>query len=139
MIINLWITLLNLAVDVLLYAVLPPDDRVIGLAAGYSISYAVGTVVFAAKLRRRFVATQRTYVIRTHIRLIVAALLAAVPTELVALAMRHVAGTGASGSLLTVAVAAPAGVLAFVLMARRMRVRELEQLVGLIPIGRFRR
>jgi putative peptidoglycan lipid II flippase len=139
MIVNLWITALNLAADVLLYAVLPPEHRVVGLAAGYSLSYAVGTVVFAAKLRGRFVARQRTYVIRTHVRLIVAACVAAVPIELVALAMRHAAGSGATGSLATVAVAAPAGVVTFVLLARRMRIRELEQLVGLLPIGRFRR
>jgi putative peptidoglycan lipid II flippase len=138
MIVNLWITALNLAADVLLYAVLPSQDRVVGLAAGYSISYAVGTVVFAVKLRRRFVATQPTFVIRTHVRLIVAALVAAVPTEMVALAVRHAAGTGAAGSLATIAVAAPAGVAAFVLVARRMRIQELNQLVGLIPFGRFR-
>ncbi|HVT63892.1 MAG TPA: murein biosynthesis integral membrane protein MurJ [Mycobacteriales bacterium] len=139
MIVNLWITALNLAADVLLYAVLPSEDRVVGLAAGYSISYAVGTVVFAAKLRRRFVATQRTFVIRTHVRLIVAALVAAVPTELLAQLVRHAAGADATGSLATVAVAAPAGILAFVLVARRMRIQELDQLVGLLPIGRFRR
>ncbi len=138
MIVNLWVTGLNLAADVLLYAVLPSGDRVVGLAAGYSISYAVGTVVFAAKLRRRLVATERTFVIRTHVRLIVAALVAAVPTELLAFAMRHGVGTGAVGSLATIAVAAPAGIVAFLLLARRMRIRELDQLVGLLPIGRFR-
>jgi putative peptidoglycan lipid II flippase len=138
MIVNLWITALNLAVDVLLYAVLPSEHRVVGLAAGYSISYAVGTVVFAAKLRRRFVATRRTFVIRTHVRLIVAALIAAVPTELLAWVMRHVAGTDATGSLITVLVAAPAGIATFVFVARRMRIQELQQLVGLIPYGRFR-
>ncbi|HVS67033.1 MAG TPA: murein biosynthesis integral membrane protein MurJ [Mycobacteriales bacterium] len=138
MIVNLWITGLNLAADVLLYAVLPSGDRVVGLAAGYSISYAVGTVVFAAKLRRRLVAAQRTFVIRTHIRLIVAALVAAVPTELIVLLTRHLAGTGSTGSLVTIVLAAPAGAGAFLLIARRMRIRELGQLAGLLPIGRFR-
>jgi putative peptidoglycan lipid II flippase len=138
MIVNLWITALNLAADVLLYAVLPSGDRVIGLAAGYSISYAVGAAIFAAKLRRRLAATQRTFVIRTHVRLIVAALVAAVPTELIAALMRHWAGTGSGGSLATVAVAAPAGVVTFVLLARKMRIQELDQLVGLMPFGRFR-
>ncbi|MGN6472715.1 MAG: lipid II flippase MurJ, partial [Mycobacteriales bacterium] len=139
MLVNLWITGLNLAADVLLYAVLPSGDRVIGLAAGYSLSYAVGTVVFARKLRRRLVPARRTFVIRTHVRLIVAALVAAVPTELVALTMRHATGTGSAGSLASIALAAPAGLATFVWAARRMRIEELHQLVGLIPIGRFRR
>ncbi|HWC35540.1 MAG TPA: murein biosynthesis integral membrane protein MurJ [Mycobacteriales bacterium] len=138
MLVNLWITALNLAADVLLYAVLPSGDRVVGLAAGYSISYAVGTVVFAVKLRRRLVATQRTFVIRTHVRLIVAALLAAVPTELLSLAIRRGVGTGTGGSLAAIAVAAPAGIATFLLVVRRMRVPELGQLVALLPIGRFR-
>jgi putative peptidoglycan lipid II flippase len=139
MLVNLWITALNLAADVLLYAVLPPGDRVIGLAAGYSLSYAVGTVVFAVKLRRRLAPTRRSYVIRTHVRLIVAALIAAVPTELLAALIRRGAGTGAGGSLAAIAVAAPIGTACFVLLARRMRVQELHHLAGLLPIGRFRR
>lgn len=139
MLVNLWITGLNLAADVLLYAVLPSGDRVVGLAAGYSLSYAVGTLVFARKLRRRLVATRRTFVIRTHVRLIVAALVAAVPTELVAVAVRHGTGTGSAGSLASVALAAPVGLVTFVWVARRMRIQELHQLVGLLPIGRFRR
>jgi putative peptidoglycan lipid II flippase len=139
MLVNLWITGLNLAVDVLLYAVLPSQDKVVGLAAGYSISYAVGTVVFAAKLRRRFTATQPTHVIRTHVRLIVAALVAAVPTMLLITAVGHGVGPGPGGSLITIVAAAPVGIATFVLLARRMRIAELQQLVGLLPVGRFRR
>ncbi|HVV77605.1 MAG TPA: murein biosynthesis integral membrane protein MurJ [Mycobacteriales bacterium] len=138
MLVNLWITGLNLAADVLLYVVLPSGDRVVGLAAGYSISYAAGVIVFAVKLRRRLAATQRTFVIRTHVRLIVAALVAAVPTELLILVLRHATGTGTTGALATIAVAAPVGAGCFVLLARRMRIPELHQLVGLLPVGRFR-
>ncbi len=138
MLVNLWITALNLAADVLLYAVLPSGDRVIGLAAGYSLSYAVGTVVFAIKLRRRLAATRRSFVIRTHVRLVVAALVAAVPTELLAVGIRRGLGTGTGGSLATIALAAPAGTVCFVMLARRMRIQELHQLVGLLPFRRFR-
>jgi putative peptidoglycan lipid II flippase len=139
MLVNLAITGINLVADVLLYALLPTNDKVIGLAAGYSLSYAVGTVVFATKLRQRLTATRRTHVIRTHVRLGVAALVAAIPGELLALALRHTAGTGAGGSLATILVAAPVALVTFVFLVRRMRVPELEQLVGLLPVGRFRR
>jgi putative peptidoglycan lipid II flippase len=139
MLVNLVITGLNLVADVVLYAVLPANAKVVGLAAGYSLSYAVGTVVFAAKLRRRLSPTRPTFVIHTHVRLVVAAAIAAIPAEALALAVRHGAGTGTAGSFATVVLTAPIGLAVFLALARRMRVPELQQLVGLVPVGRFRR
>jgi putative peptidoglycan lipid II flippase len=136
--VNLAITAINLALDVVLYVELPSADKVVGLAVGYSASYFVGTVVFAVMLRRRLNATRPTTVIRTHVRLLVAAVIAAVPAELVVLVVRHVAGTGTGGSLLTIAVAAPVAIGGFLLLARRMRVSELHQIAGMLPTGRRR-
>jgi putative peptidoglycan lipid II flippase len=136
MLVNLVITAINLALDVVLYVELPAADKVVGLAVGYSASYFVGTVVFAVKLRRRLGATRRTTVIRTHVRLVVAAVTAAIPAELLAVAVRHAVGTGSGGSLATIVVAAPVAVGGFLLIARRMRVEELGQLARMLPIGR---
>jgi putative peptidoglycan lipid II flippase len=136
--VNLVITGINLALDVVLYVKLPTGDKVVGLAIGYSASYFIGTVVFAAKLRRRLGATRRTNVIRTYVRLIVAALVAAVPAELLALAVHHAAGSGTGGSLATLVISAPVALGSFLMLARRMRVPELGQLAGMLPIGRHR-
>jgi putative peptidoglycan lipid II flippase len=136
--VNLVITAINLALDVVLYVKLPSGDKVVGLAIGYSASYFIGTVVFAAKLRRRLGATRRTNVIRTYVRLIVAALVAAVPAELLALAVHHAAGSGTGGSLATLVISAPVALGSFLMLARRMRVPELGQLAGMLPIGRHR-
>jgi putative peptidoglycan lipid II flippase len=136
MLVNVFITSINLVVDIALYFVLPSADKVVGLAVGYSTSYVVGTVVFAVKLRRRLGATRRTFVIRTHIRLVVAALVAAVPAELTVLAIRHALGTGDGGALATIAVATPVALGGFLLLVRRMRVDELGQLTGMLPTRR---
>jgi putative peptidoglycan lipid II flippase len=134
--VNLFITAINLVVDIALYVELPSADKVIGLAVGYSASYVVGTVVFAVKLRRRLGATRRTFVIRTHVRLITAAIVAAIPAELLVLVVRRAAGTGTIGSLATVAVATPIALGVFLTLVRRMRIAELGQLAGMLPIRR---
>lgn len=133
MLVNVAITAVNLILDVVLYLRLPEADKVVGLAIGFSASYFVGTIVFALKLRRRLGATRPTFVIRTHIRLIVAAVVAAVPAELLTVAIRHATGTGTGGSLATIAVAAPVALGGFLLVARRMRVTELGQIARMIP------
>ncbi|HWA67885.1 MAG TPA: murein biosynthesis integral membrane protein MurJ [Mycobacteriales bacterium] len=134
--VNLVITAINLLLDVVLYKVLSGSNKVVGLAIGYSVSYLLGTAVFAVKLRRRLHATRRTHVIRTYVRLLVAALVAAIPAELLTLAVRHAVGTGTGGSLAAIVVAAPVALGSFLALARRMRVRELNQLAGMLPIGR---
>jgi putative peptidoglycan lipid II flippase len=133
MLINVLATAVNLAVDVALYLVLPTRDKVIGLAVGYSVSYAVGTLIFAVKLRRRFVATQRTYVIRTHIRLLVAGLVAAVPVELITHLIGGAHQARPLGALLTIIVAGVPGLAVFILVARRLRIREIDELVAMVP------
>jgi putative peptidoglycan lipid II flippase len=136
MLVNLVITAINLIVDVVLYLELSSANKVIGLAVGYSASYFVGTMIFAVKLRRRLTATRRTFVIRTHIRLLVAAIVAAVPAELLVLVVHHAAGSGTSGSLATIAVATPVALGTFLALARRMRIDELHQLLAMLPVRR---
>jgi putative peptidoglycan lipid II flippase len=135
--VNLVITAVNIFVDVVLYELLPTKEKVIGLAIGYSASYLLGTVIFAVRLRRRLGATQHTYVIRTYVRLCAAALVATVPTLVVASLVRRAAGVGALGSLLAVVVTAPVTLVTFSWLIRRMRVRELDQLLAMVPgVGR---
>ncbi len=136
MLVNLLITGVNLFIDLVLYVLLPVHDKAVGLAVGYAASYFLGAVIFAVQLRGRIVATRRTYVIRTHVRLIVAAILAGFPTYLLGDLLQHAAGHGPVGSLATIVVAAPVGLFCFLVMVRRMRVRELDQLLAMVPGGR---
>jgi putative peptidoglycan lipid II flippase len=138
MLVNLAVTAVNLVVDVALYVLLGPNAKVIGLAAGYSASYFLGAAVFARRLRRRLRPAQRTNVVRTHLRLIVAALVAAIPAEALAVVMHHTAGTSAWGSLATIALVTPVALWCYAAIARRMRVGELGAVLGMLPLRGIR-
>lgn len=133
MLINLWATGVNVLIDVALYLTLPNRDKAVGLALGYSLSYVIGTIIFTIKLRRRIIATQRTHVIRTHVRLLLAGLVAAVPAELITRLIGPDTAAKPLGALATIAAAATAGLVVFVLIARRLRVNELDQLLRMLP------
>jgi putative peptidoglycan lipid II flippase len=137
MYVNLWVTVINLIVDVALYIPLRGHDVAIGLAVGYSVSYFVGAAIFTVKLRRRLIAPTRTNVIRTHIRLLLAAVIAAIPAEIVTHLIGHDTQNTPAGAFATIAAAAGAGLLVFVAIARRLRVQELDQLRRMLP-GRTR-
>ena len=137
MYVNLWVTAINVLVDVALYITLHGRDVAVGLAVGYSASYFVGAAIFTIKLRRRIVATARTHVIRTHVRLLLAALIAAVPAEIITHLIGHDTQNSPAGALATIVAAAGIGVVVFVLVARRLRVPELDQLRRMLP-GRTR-
>jgi putative peptidoglycan lipid II flippase len=133
MLVNLVATAVNLALDVVLYVLLPTNDKVIGLALGYSLSYVLGALIFTVKLRRRMIAGERTHVIRTHVRLILAGLIAAVPAELVTHLISHSTQARPVGAAVTLVAAGAAGLAVFVLVARRLRVSALSQLLRMLP------
>jgi hypothetical protein len=78
-----------------------------------------------------------THVIRTHVRLLVAAVVAAVPTYLVSRVVTDHAGDGPAAAVLALALASGAGLVVFGLVIARMRVREVDQLIRMLP-GRSR-
>jgi putative peptidoglycan lipid II flippase len=133
MVVNVWVTVINVVIDVALYIPLSTRHIAVGLALGYSLSYFVGAVIFTVKLRRRLIATERTHVIRTHVRLLLAAVIAALPAELVT----HVVSNGTQnqplGAFATLVAASAVALVVFVLIARRLRVSELDQLRKMLP------
>ena len=132
--INIVITAVNVAADVLLYVVLPARDKVVGLALGFSISYVVGAIVQGVALRRRLGEFDRP-VARTHIRLAVAGAAAAAPTYAAARLLTAGLGFGVEASLAAVIVAALTGGAVFLGLANRMRIDELGQIRQLIRFG----
>jgi len=136
--VNIGVNAVMVAVDLVLYVVLPADDRVIGLALGYAASYAVGFGLTNAVLRRRLAGRRDEHVLRTHVRLLAAAVVAAAPTYAAAHLTGRVAGTGAAGSTVALAVALVVGTACYVLVARRLRVPELTALAASLPMRRRR-
>src|SRR5262249_12545031 len=77
--INLFITALNVVIDVVLYEVLPSREKVVGLALGFSIAYFVGAAWMGRGLRHQLGTANEHRVMRTHVRLVVATIFGFVP------------------------------------------------------------
>jgi putative peptidoglycan lipid II flippase len=129
--INAAVNAVNIATDLLLYAVLPPQWRIAGLAVGYAVSYVAGVTLTARVLSRRL-PPGRDHVVRAYVRLGTAGLLGAAPALGVALAVTSATGSGPLGSGLALAAALPLGLAVYLVVARRLRVPEVSQLLALV-------
>jgi putative peptidoglycan lipid II flippase len=132
------INAVNVVLVLTSYTLLPLRWVIVGMAAGYGISYAVGLAITARVLGRRIGGLDAPLVVRTYARLVVAAAAAAAGAFVAARLCTAVAGSGLFGS--AVAVLAGAAVMGggYVLVAQRMRVAELDQLIAMVS-GRLGR
>lgn len=128
--VNLSVNATMVVVDLVLYAVLPDDLKVVGLAAGHATSFAVGLVVCSVVLSRRVGGLGHGRVVRTAVRCLAAAGVAALPAGLLVALVGRQLGQGPLAA--AVAVAAGGGVLVvgYLALARRMRVREVDDVAG---------
>lgn len=114
-----------IAVDALLYVALPPSQRVVGLALGFGVANWVGLAVSTVVLRRRLGGVDGPVVVRTVVRLLVAAGAGAVPATAVFVAVRSSLGLGPASALLAVSGGSVLGGAVFAAAAVRMRVAEV--------------
>jgi len=131
--INVAVNVVNVAVDLLLYATLPPHWRLVGLAVGYSASYAAGLLLTTRRLARRLPGVRLEHVLRTYVRLAVAGLLGGAVGLAAALLVVGLLGGGPRGAAVALLAAIPLGAGAYLLLARRLRVAEVFQLRALLP------
>jgi putative peptidoglycan lipid II flippase len=129
--VNVGVTIVNVAADVALYLVLPARDKVVGLAVGFSLSYLLGAAVLGRLLRRRIGGGGRA-VVQTHVRLAVAAGIAAIPTYLSARLLTAGLGLAPGAAFVAVIVACLVGGGVFLTLATRMRIAELADLLALV-------
>ncbi len=128
--VNLVVNAVTVGVDLVLAAVLPERWLVLGLAAGQASSYLVGVVVCTRVVSRRVPRDPQGHVLRTVVRcLLAAAVPAAVALGVVRLA-EDVAGSGPLGAVLATALGAAVLGAGYVALARRLRVTELEAVLG---------
>ena len=132
--VNLLVTAVNIAVDVVLYLTLSARGRVVGLAIGFSVSYVVGTLVQAGLLRRRLGGFDRP-VARTHARLAAAGFAAAIPTYACARLLTAGLGLGAEAAFVAVVVACLVGGATFLALVTRMQIEEVAELKRLVRPG----
>jgi putative peptidoglycan lipid II flippase len=128
--INLWVNATLVVVDVVLYLLLPEDLRVVGLAAGQAASFVAGLAVCTRVLSRRLGGPGDGRVRRTAVRCLVAAALPAVAAGLVGRGVAEVLGIGPGAALVTVVVAGGALAVGYLVLVRRMRVPEVDEVAG---------
>ncbi|MFI7362106.1 murein biosynthesis integral membrane protein MurJ [Streptomyces sp. NPDC050149] len=127
------VALVNAAASAVCYVVLPAQWAVVGMAASYGLAYAVGVGIAWRRLRNRLGGDlDGAHVLRTYARLCLAAIPAAVIAGGVGFGLLHVLGDGASGSLLALLCGGIVLLGVFVVAAKRMRIEEINGMVGMI-------
>jgi putative peptidoglycan lipid II flippase len=136
--VNLWVNVTLVAVDVLLFVLLPDEHKVTGLAAGHATSFAVGLLVCSRVLSRRLDGLEGAVVVRTVVRCVVAVVPSAALAALVAGVARDAVGDGPLASLVALAVGGAVLGGGYLLLTARMRVPEVAEAAGPV-LRRLRR
>jgi putative peptidoglycan lipid II flippase len=109
---------------------LSPRWIVVGVGVGLSVGYALGALLSVLILRRRIGGVEGRAVLRTYTRLILAAVIAAVPALLITRGLHHALGEGKLVGLLALTAGGLAMLLTYGFACHRMRVSELDELIS---------
>ncbi|MGW2723653.1 murein biosynthesis integral membrane protein MurJ [Streptomyces sp. NPDC001492] len=123
----------NAGASALCYVVLPPRWAVAGMAASYGLAYAIGVGVAWNRLRKRLGGDlDGARVLRTYARLCIASVPAAALSGAACYEIGHTLGQGVVGSLAALVAGGAVLLGIFFLAARKMRIEELNSLVGMV-------
>ncbi|MEV1020063.1 murein biosynthesis integral membrane protein MurJ [Streptomyces sp. NPDC050264] len=123
----------NAAASALCYVILPARWAVVGMAFSYGLAYAIGVGVAWQRLRKRLGGDlDGANVVRTYARLCLAALPAAIIGGGIGYALTEALGHGAVGSIAALVVGGAALLGTFYVAARKMRIEELNSMVGMV-------
>ncbi|MFC8002734.1 murein biosynthesis integral membrane protein MurJ [Streptomyces olivaceus] len=127
------VAIVNALASGLCYLLLPSRWAVVGMAASYGLAYVIGVGIAWRRLRKRLGGDlDGARVLRTYARLCIASVPAALISGAACYAISHALGQGAVGSL---AALLAGGLLLFGVFfaaARRMRIEEVNSLVGMV-------
>jgi putative peptidoglycan lipid II flippase len=123
----------NAGASALCYFVLPSRWAVVGMAAASGLAYAIGVGVARNRLRkRRGGDLDGARVLRTYARLCIASVPAAALSGAACYGIGHTLGQGVGGSLAALLAGGALLLGIFYVAARRMRIEELNSLVGMV-------
>ncbi|MCX4882083.1 murein biosynthesis integral membrane protein MurJ [Streptomyces sp. NBC_00847] len=123
----------NAGASVLCYVTLPPRWAVAGMAASYGLAYAIGVGVAWNRLRKRLGGDlDGARVLRTYARLGIASVPAALLSGATCYEIGHTLGQGVVGSLAAILAGGVVLLGIFFVAARKMRIEELNSLVGMV-------
>ncbi|MER6121183.1 murein biosynthesis integral membrane protein MurJ [Streptomyces sp. NPDC001795] len=123
----------NAGASVVCYYLLPARWAVIGMAAAYGLAYAIGVGVAWARLRKRLGGDlDGARVMRTYARLGIASVPAALLSGAACYGIGHTLGQGVGGSLVALLFGGALLLGVFYVAARKMRIEELNSMVGMV-------
>ncbi|KIZ19381.1 murein biosynthesis integral membrane protein MurJ [Streptomyces natalensis] len=123
----------NAVASALCFLVLPARWAVIGMAASYGLAYIIGVGVAWRRLSKRMGGDLDTaHVVRTYARLAGASVPATVVSGAVVYGIMQALGSGVTGSLAALVGGSAALLAVFYTAARKMRIQELNALVGMV-------
>ncbi|MEV5738159.1 murein biosynthesis integral membrane protein MurJ [Streptomyces sp. NPDC052292] len=123
----------NAAAAGLCYFLLPARWAVAGMAAAYGLAYAIGVGVAWRRLRKRLGGDlDGSRVLRTYARLGIASVPAALLSGAACYGIGHTLGQGVVGSFAALVAGGAVLLGVFFVAARRMRIEELNSLVGMV-------
>ena len=128
--VNLVVNVTAVTADLLLFVLLPDPQRVLGLAAGQSASYLVGVTVSTRVLSRRVPRDPAGHVLRTAVRCLAAAIPAGLLAAVLVRGIGSVLGVDWPASLVVLGTVTPVLGLGYAGLARRVRVREVDELAA---------
>jgi putative peptidoglycan lipid II flippase len=123
----------NAGASAVCYFVIPSRWAVVGMAASYGLAYAIGVGVAWRRLRKRLGGDlDGARVLRTYARLCIASIPAALLSGAACYGIGRTLGQGVVGSLAAVLAGGAVLLVIFFVAARRMRIEELNSLVGMV-------
>ncbi|MEV0174480.1 murein biosynthesis integral membrane protein MurJ [Streptomyces sp. NPDC050803] len=123
----------NAAASAACFFVLPSRWAVVGMAASYGLAYAIGVGVAWSRLRKRLGGDlDGARVLRTYARLCIASVPAALLSGAACYGIGHALGQGVIGSFAALIVGGAVLLGIFFVFARKMRIEELNSLVGMV-------
>ncbi|RKS80376.1 putative peptidoglycan lipid II flippase [Motilibacter peucedani] len=120
----------NAALALAVTPLLSAEWRTVGLAGVYAVTYWVALAVTATLARRRLGGLDERRVVRTYVRLVLAAVVGGLLGLTVLLGLRRLLGDALGPEVLSGAVAGLVLLLGYLWACARMRVREVGELVG---------
>lgn len=127
------VAVVNAAASGLCYLLLPARWAVVGMAASYGLAYVIGVGVAWRRLRKRLGGDlDGARVLRTYARLCIASVPAALLSGAACYAVSRALGQGVVGSFAALLAGGALLLGVFFVAARRMRIEEVNSLVGMV-------
>ncbi|MFJ8675935.1 murein biosynthesis integral membrane protein MurJ [Streptomyces sp. NPDC093589] len=123
----------NAVASALCFLALPARWAVVGMAASYGLAYIIGVGVAWRRLSKRMGGDLDTaHIVRTYARLAGASIPATIIAGAAVFGIMHGLGSGFLGSLAALIGGSAALLAVFYVAARKMRIEELNALVGMV-------